>query len=366
MRVERQAVFWLITAVIIILLIGLLKDILLPFVLGMLFAYGLNPLADALNRLGLPRVVASLLIVVLLLISITLLIIFLGPIAVQRTEQFATALPDELQRLQSLLVTWARDHLGDSSPAVQNAVDGAIGSLTQNWDAVASWVAQSIWTQGRALFNVVTLVLITPLVVFYLLVDWKRMLAELDSWLPREHAAPLRQIARDINAAVGAFIRGQGTVCLILGCFYALCLWAIGLEYGVLIGFATGLMAFVPVLGWAVGTLVGVTLAVLQFWPDALPVVLVFCVFLAGQGLDAGILSPNIVGSKIGLHPVWLIFALFAFSYLFGIVGTLVAVPLAAAVGVVVRYGLRAYLASSVYMGEVSAVPPTPDEHTKS
>lgn len=366
MRVERQAAFWLIAAVIIILLIGLLKDILLPFVLGMLFAFGLNPLADTLNRMGLPRVVASLLIVALLVISIVLLIVFLGPIAVEQTEQFAAALPHELQRLQELSDVWVKHYLGGSSPAVQSAVTNAIGSLSQNWNAIASWVLQSIWTQGRALFNVVTLVLITPLVVFYLLVDWKRMLAEVDNWLPREHAEPLRQIARDINAAVGAFIRGQGTVCLILGCFYALCLWAIGLEYGVLIGFATGLMAFVPVLGWAIGTLVGVTFAVLQYWPDALPVILVFGVFLAGQGLDAGILSPKIVGSKIGLHPVWLIFSLFAFSYLFGIVGMLVAVPLAAGVGVIVRYALRAYLASSVYMGEVPAVPPTPDELSKS
>lgn len=366
MRVERQAVFWLIAAVIILLLIGLLKDILLPFVLGMLIAYGLNPVADALNRMGLPRAAACLLIVLLLVVTITLLIVFLGPVAVQHAERFAAGLPDALQRLQELLAAAVQEQLGSNSAAVQSAVDSAIGSFSQNWEAVASWVARSIWTQGRALFNVVTLVLITPLVVFYLLVDWKRMLAELDSWLPREHAEPLRQIARDVNAAVGAFIRGQGTVCLILGCFYAMCLWAIGLEYGVLVGFATGLMAFVPVLGWAIGTLVGTTLAFLQFWPEGLPAILVFCVFLAGQGLDAGILSPKIVGSKIGLHPVWLIFALFAFSYLFGIVGTLVAVPLAAAVGVVVRYALRVYLASSVYMGEVSAVPPASDALTKS
>lgn len=364
MRVEHQALFWLIAAFVLVVLIGLLQEILLPFVLGILFAYGLNPVADALERIGLPRVVACLTIVVLLIIAIVLLIVFVGPILVEHVTQFANALPTELQRLKALLEAWAQEQLGAHSPTAFQAFNSVLSSVSENWESVASWVAQSLWTQGRALFNVLSLVLITPLVVFYLLVDWKRMLAEVDRWLPREHAAPLRQMARDINAAVSAFIRGQGTVCLILGCFYALSLWAIGLHYGALIGFATGLLAFVPVLGWAVGTLIGITLAVLQFWPDTLPVMLVLAVFLAGQGLDAGILSPNIVGSKVGLHPVWLIFALFAFSYLFGIVGALVAVPLAAAVGVIVRYGLNAYLASSVYTGEAPVAPVVPVDPT--
>ncbi|SDO82547.1 Predicted PurR-regulated permease PerM [Filomicrobium insigne] len=360
MRVEQQALFWLIAAVVLVLLIGLLQEILLPFVLGILFAYGLNPVADALERIGLPRVVSCLAIVALLVIAIVLVIVFVGPVLVEHVTQFANALPTELQRLQDLLQTWAQEKLGTHSPAALQAFNSVLTSLSENWEGVASWVAQSLWTQGRALFNVLSLVLITPLVVFYLLVDWKRMLGEVDRWLPRGHAAPLRQMARDINGAVSAFIRGQGTVCLILGCFYALSLWAVGLHYGALIGFATGVLAFVPVLGWAIGTLIGMTLAVLQFWPDTLPVMLVLGVFLAGQALDAGILSPNIVGSKIGLHPVWLIFALFAFSYLFGIVGALVAVPLAAAVGVIVRYGLKAYLASSVYTGEAPAAPGDP------
>jgi predicted PurR-regulated permease PerM len=362
MRVERQALFWLIAATVITLLIGLLQEILLPFVLGMLFAYGLNPLADALERTGLPRLAACLLIVVLLVVSIALLAIFLGPIAAEHIRQFAMSLPGELQRLRALMEAWAQANLGANFPAVRDAMNSTISSVAENWESAAGWAAQSIWTQGMALFNLVSLVLITPLVMFYLLVDWKRMLAEVDSWLPREHATPLRHMARDVNAAVAAFIRGQGTVCLILGCFYALGLWATGLRYGVLIGLMTGLLGFVPVVGWFVGAVTGVLLALLQFWPDMLPVILVAGVFLAGQVLDSGILSPYIVGSKIGLHPVWLIFALFAFSYLFGVVGMLVAVPLAAAVAVIVRYGLRAYLSSSVYTGEASSATDTREE----
>jgi predicted PurR-regulated permease PerM len=203
--------------------------------------------------------------------------------------------------------------------------------------------------------NFLALMLVTPLVVFYLLVDWHPMLEKIDRWLPRGHKDSIRTLASDMNDAVAAFVRGQGTVCIILGVFYALALSLVGLTYGLLVGVVTGAMAFIPFVGWAFGVLVATTLAIIQFWPDMLPIALVIGVFLAGQALDAGFLSPTIVGSKIGLHPVWLIFALFAFSYLFGLVGTLVAVPLAAALGVLIRFALDVYLKSRVYQGTASA-----------
>ncbi|MCH9809308.1 MAG: AI-2E family transporter [Alphaproteobacteria bacterium] len=356
MKIERQAFFWLMVAALFFFLIDQLKEILLPFVVGIGFAYGLNPVADMLERKGVSRAVASILLVSLLIIFFVLLVVFLAPVVIAQASQFMEALPGELVRLRGLMETWARDNLGQSFPQAEQSIGEAVNWVSENSGTVASWVAQSVWTQGRALFAIVSLLLIAPLVTFYLLIDWKRMLAEVDNALPREHADTLRSMGRDINAAVGAFVRGQGTVCLVLGLFYALGLWLVGLDYGVLIGFATGLMAFVPFLGWIVGTITATTLAVIQFWPHWFPVILVVCVFLAGQALDAGFLSPKVVGPKIGLHPVWLIFALFAFSYLFGLVGTLVAVPMAAAVGVIVRYSVRAYRASSVYTGDVPVV----------
>jgi predicted PurR-regulated permease PerM len=188
-----------------------------------------------------------------------------------------------------------------------------------------------------------------------LLVDWHPMLAKIDTWLPRDHAPVIRSLATEINDAIAAFVRGQGTVCLILGAYYAVALHAIGLDYGVFVGLATGLLAFIPFIGWVLGLLTGTVLAVAQFWPDVIKLLMVVGVFLVGAGLDSGFLSPKIVGSKIGLHPVWLIFALFVFAYLFGIVGLLVAVPLAAALGVLVRFALGRYLESSVYRGHASA-----------
>jgi len=197
---------------------------------------------------------------------------------------------------------------------------------------------------------------VTPLVVFYVLMDWHRLLAKIDSWLPREHAATLRRLASDINDAVSAFIRGQGTVCVVLAIYYSVALTAAGLRYGLLVGLATGLMSFVPFVGWALGLITATVIATVQFWPEITPILIVVGIFAGAQVLDAGFLSPNIVGQKIGLHPVWLIFSLFVFSYLFGFVGVLVAVPIAAAIGVIVRFGLNAYLDSDLYRGH-AAVP---------
>jgi predicted PurR-regulated permease PerM len=183
------------------------------------------------------------------------------------------------------------------------------------------------------------------------------MLAKVDSWLPRDEAPSIRAVAHDVDQSVSAFIRGQGTVCLLLSIYYALALSAIGLKYGLLIGIATGLLSFIPFVGWALGFITAGVLAILQFWPDIWPLILVAGVYLMAQVVDAGFLSPKIVGSKIGLHPVWLILALFVFSYLFGFLGMLVAVPVAAALAVLVRVALKAYLNSDLYKGRARPRP---------
>ena len=212
-------------------------------------------------------------------------------------------------------------------------------------------IAKTLWKQGLAIMNFLSLLLVTPVVVFYMLVDWHPMLEKIDGWLPRDHAATIRRLSAEINEAVSAFIRGQGTICIVLGLFYAVALTFVGIRYGALIGLGTGILAFIPYVGWALGLLAALAMAVIQSAPDMLPVAKVAAIFAAGMALDTAVLSPKIVGEKIGLHPVWLMFALFVFSYLFGFVGVLVAVPVAAAIGVLVRFALEVYLASSVYRG---------------
>lgn len=359
MRIERQVLFWLSAAAVLVLLIGLLRPILLPFVAGIVIAYFLNPAAERLTSWGLSRAVASVLIVALFLCVIVIALIFLVPLVLTQAQEFAVALPEELARLRGLLEAWARERLGSHYSEFESGLSRASQALADNWANLAGAIAGSIWSQGLALFNFLSLILVTPLVVFYVLMDWYPMLGKIDSWLPRDHAPTIRRLAHDINDAVSAFIRGQGTVCLVLAFYYALTLSAAGLRYGLLVGLVTGLMSFVPFVGWALGLITATTIAVVQFWPDYVPILIVVGIFAGAQVLDAGFLSPNIVGSKIGLHPVWLIFSLFVFSYLLGIVGALVAVPIAAAIGVIVRFALNVYLASGVYQGQaVGAGPP--------
>ena len=352
MRIERQVLFWLGAAVVLVLLIGLLRAIMLPFVAGIVIAYFLNPAADRLTRWGLPRPVASVLIVAAFVCALAALLVFVVPLLLTQAQEFAVSLPEEIARLRSLLEGWARVRLGTHYPEFQVGLERASQAISDNWASVAGMLASSLWSQGLALFNFLSLMLVTPLVVFYVLIDWNRMLAKIDSWLPREHAATIRRLAADINDAVSAFIRGQGTVCLVLALYYAMALSAAGLRYGLLVGLGTGLMSFVPFVGWALGLITATTIATVQFWPEVAPILIVVGIFAGAQVLDAGFLSPYIVGSKIGLHPVWLIFSLFVFSYLFGFVGVLVAVPIAAAIGVLVRFALKVYLESDVYRGK--------------
>jgi predicted PurR-regulated permease PerM len=357
MRVEQQVLFWLAALLVAVLALLALKDVLLPFLIGIVIAYALNPLADRLSGLGIPRPIASALIVTILVVVVALLFVFLVPLLIAQVQQLGLTMPGEFDRLRATLEGWARERLGDRFVDFKLALDRAVADLSSNWSGLAGVVAKSVWAQGLALVNFLSLLLITPLVVFYLLVDWHPMMAKIETWLPRDHKATITRLATDINGAISAFIRGQGLVCLCLGVIYALGLSLVGLRYGLLIGLATGLLSFVPFVGWALGLLTASTLALLQFWPDTIPLLKVLAVFALGQVIDTALLSPKIVGSKIGLHPVWLIAALFVFSYLFGFAGVLVAVPVAAAVAVLVRFALEVYLGSTIYQGR-GDVPP--------
>ena len=352
MRIERQVLFWLVALLIVVLIVGALRDILLPFLVGVIVAYALNPIVDRCMALGLSRTTASGFILAILIALLAILIVNLAPLLFYQTQKLALALPDQLKQLRSMIDLIARERLGPRFPDFSAALDRAMASLSENWTNIASLAAKSVWDQLRSLFNFVSLLLVTPLVAFYMLVDWHPMLARIDGWLPRDHAPTIRRLGIEVNSAVSAFIRGQGVVCLILALFYAIALSVVGLEYGLLVGIATGVSSFVPFVGWALGSLTALALAAVQFWPDTRHIGMVGLVFATGQVLDAAFLSPKIVGSRIGLHPVWLLFALFVFSYLFGFVGVLVAVPVAAACGVLVRFGLDAYLKSEVYTGK--------------
>jgi predicted PurR-regulated permease PerM len=351
MRIERQVLFWLIALVVCVIILGALRDILLPFVVGMIIAYAFNPIVDWLMARGLSRTVASVVILAAVITVLAVLLVQVAPLLFYQAQNLALGLPGQLKHLRGVIEALAREQLGSRFPEFSAALDRMTSALSENWANIASAAAKSVWDQLRSLFNFISLLLVTPLVAFYMLVDWHPMLAKIDGWLPRDHAPTIRRLGSEVNGAVSAFIRGQGVVCLILALYYSVALSFAGLEYGLLVGLVTGVLSFVPFVGWALGLLTALGLAVVQFWPNATQIAMIGAVFAGGQLLDAAVLSPQIVGSRIGLHPVWLLFALFVFSYLFGFVGVLVAVPVAAAIGVLVRFALKLYLESSVYNG---------------
>jgi predicted PurR-regulated permease PerM len=355
MRFERQLWFWGAALVVLIIAIALLRDILLPFVAAIVVAYFLNPIADWLQAQGLNRALAAILIVGVVAVLVAFALVLLVPVLADQVRQMVTALPGETERFKAFAERFGRDWLGPSFPSFQSALDRMLADLSQNWAGLAGAVMASVWSRGLALVNFVSLVLITPVVAFYLLVDWHPMLARLDDALPRDHAPTIRRLASGINDAVAAFIRGQGTICLVLGLFYAIGLSWAGIDYGLLVGLTTGLLAFIPIVGWLLGLIFASGLAIVQFWPDYTPLLKAVAVLVSGIAIDTAFLSPRFVGQKVGLHPVWMIFSLFVFSYLFGLVGTLVAVPLAAAIGVLVRFAVGIYLDSSLYKGNSGA-----------
>jgi predicted PurR-regulated permease PerM len=234
-------------------------------------------------------------------------------------------------------------------------------SISDFFGRGAGWVTTvlgSVWSGGLAILNVLSLFVVTPVVAFYLLYDWDRMVAKADALLPRQYADTLRMLVGEMSDTVAGFVRGQGLLCLFLGVFYALGLALIGLDFGLLIGLGAGLISFIPYVGSILGFVVAITVALVQFWPDWIWIVATAAVFAIGQFIEGNILQPKLVGERVGLHPVWLIFALVAFGYFFGFVGLLIAVPVSAAIGVLVRFAIRRYEASPLYSGDGSGGAP--------
>lgn len=352
MTLRQQMVFWAASVAVLAFVLWLLHQILLPFVVGLAIAYLLDPLANRIEQLGVKRVFAALLIVGLFVLGLVLLAILMVPILGNQLNALILKLPDYVARLQALVTDPNRPWL---SKIVGEGFLDAQQSTSELVKQGVGWLAaflRSLWSGGRALISLLSLLVVTPVVAFYCIYDWPRMVAAIDSWVPRPHRDTLRRLGHQINAAIAGYVRGQSAVCLLLAVYYALGLSIVGLNFGLLIGLISGVITFIPYVGSLTGLVIGVGVAIAQFWPAYTPILFVLGIFLVGQLMEGTVLSPKLVGQTIGLHPVWLIFALLAFGYLFGFVGLLLAIPLAAATGVIVRFGLQQYLASPLYTGE--------------
>ncbi len=354
---KRQVIFWLLALAAVVVFLMVFSSILLPFVAGMALAYFLDPVADRLERLGLSRTMATVVILIAFVIIFALSLMIVIPLLATQASDLLATLPGYIAQLQSLVTSFNPDLLPPWISSQMGTIKQGFGSVLAEGAGFLGTVFKQIWNSGLALVDIASLLIVTPVVAFYLLLDWDRMISKVDSWVPREHVETVRELATEMNTAIAGFVRGQGSICIILGLYYGIGLTGVGLNFGLLIGLFAGLISFIPYVGSMVGLVLSVGVAIVQFWPDYLWIGAVLAIFFSGQFIEGNILQPKLVGSQVGLHPVWLMFALFAFGALFGFVGLLVAVPASAAIGVLVRFGLRRYLDSDLYHGQGSPPP---------
>jgi predicted PurR-regulated permease PerM len=367
MQIEWQIGFWLGAFLLLVLLLWLFSGVLLPFAAAFALGYLLNPVVDRLERLGFNRLGATLLIMACFVLVLVSMSIFIGPVVWRQLVSFTEALPAYAVKLEELIsaetARLSRDYGGVlmDKLGLNNNEGGELASATNNLVArAAQWAAsflKSLLTGGAALISLISLLVVTPVVVFYMLLDWEKMIATIDGLVPLRHRETVRALARAIDTALAGFLRGQALVCLFLGAWYGVGLSLIGLNFGLLIGITAGILSFIPYVGSLTALVLSSTVAIVQDWPQWKLLVMSLGVFLIGQFLEGNILSPKLVGESVGLHPVWLIFALLAFGSLFGFTGLITAVPFAATAGVITRFAVRRYRESNLYTGTAGPKP---------
>ena len=346
-------IFWVAAAALFLLLMWVLNDILLPFVVGMVVAYFLDPVVVRLQRARMSRTMATTLVtIVAVLVAVGVVMAILPPLFGQ-IQSLITKAPEyfvkALGRIQPLLEP-LRDRLGLDPPSLHDLQSEATQWAGKGLE-VAGGIAGALAERGVAIINLLGLLFITPVVTFYMLRDWEKLVAAIDNSLPLEHADTIRKLTAESNAAIAGFVRGQALVCLALGTFYGIGLTLVGLQFGLVIGLVAGAISFIPFVGTFVGGVMALGMALAQFPPEWIGVVKVAAVFVVGQMLEGNFLSPKLVGDRVGLHPVWIMFALLAGGSLFGFTGVLIAVPVAAVLGVVVRHFIARYRESALYRG---------------
>lgn len=363
MTLRNQLLIWAGILLVTVLLIWVFRSILLPFVVGMALAYLLNPVVNVIQGVGIPRAFASALVLLLVFAVILGIFLMLVPLVSAQVAGLVLRLPSYIGDLQALVQGLApqfTDWLGPERAAqVEASLAEMIGWGVEFAGSLTAQVAQSSIT----VLNTIAVMFLTPVVAFYLLLDWDGMVKRVDELLPRQHHAEITGVLRQIDRAMAGVIRGQAGVILVLCIYYSTALWLVGLDFGIAVGLIGGLLSFVPYVGFLVGFALSVTIAAVQFWPDMwLHFVIVLAIYGVGQFLEANVLYPKLVGQSININPVWLMFALFAFALLFGFVGLLLAVPLTAIAGVLTRYALQKYQASSLYRGDVTPEPPKAEQ----
>ena len=360
MRIERQVLFWIAALVTVLLFLYLFSGILLPFVAALILGYLLDPVADRLERAGLGRLGAALTILAAFSVFFVLMLILFVPLLVHQLAAFIEGFPALVTKLQTLaaeqggalgerLAGGVFQRLGIDTHLTSGDIKDSLGNLVGQSAKYLLTFLQSLWSGGQALVSVFSLLVVTPVVAFYILLDWDKMVAAIDSCIPLQSRDTVHALSKEVDIAIAGFLRGQSLVCLFLGLWYGLGLTFVGLNFGFLIGITAGFLSFIPYVGSLTALVLSAIISIVQGWPSWWLFVSSMVVIGTGQFLEGNVLTPRLVGASVGLHPVWLMFALFAFGYLFGFTGLILAVPVSAAIGVLVRFGLRRYRESNFY-----------------
>ena len=343
---NEQVRYWGIGAVVFLLCLWVMGNVLLPFITGMAIAYFLDPVADRLEAAGLSRSVATTVITLVAVVVILILLIVLIPLLVRQTAGFVSALPEYVSQLQTFIRGRFPEAFKEGSAVLQG-----LNSVIEFVRSKGGDLANALLASAFTIVDVAIFMVVAPVVAFYMLLDWDRMIATIDGWIPRDHLETVRDLARQVDNVLAGFVRGQLTVCSILGAFYAVALMLVGLQFGVVVGLIAGLLTFIPYVGSIIGGVLSIGLALFQFWDDPIWIGAVLVIFVIGQMLEGNFLTPKLVGRSVGLHPVWLMFALSAFGSFMGFTGMLIAVPVAAMLGVFFRFGVSQYLDGRLYTG---------------
>ena len=352
MTLRIQVLVWVAFFLVTILVLWVFRSILLPFVVGLALAYLLNPLVNLIQKIGVGRAWAAAIVLFFVLAVIFGLFLMLVPLVGQQVVGLIARFPGYVTDLQLLVQNLAPQLTEWLGPERAGQFEASLADLIGRGVELAGTITAQVAQSGITVLNTIAILFITPVVAFYLLLDWEGMVKRVDDLLPRAYRDEIRGVLDQIDKSMAGVIRGQGSVVLVLSVYYATALSLVGLNFGLAIGLIGGLLSFIPYVGFLIGFSLSMAIALVQFWPGQwVFVVIVLAIYMVGQFLEGNILYPKLVGQSININPVWLMFALFAFALLFGFVGLLLAVPLAAITGVLTRYALGKYQASSLYRG---------------
>ncbi|MBP6818247.1 MAG: AI-2E family transporter [Ferrovibrio sp.] len=356
-RQQHIAIWALIISGFLLVLMAL-SSVLLPFVAAMAVAYLLDPVADRLETKGISRTVATALITAVFFLVLLIVVLALVPVLLSQLNGFLSRLPGYVESFRDNLLPNLMELAQQYGIPLKLDVKTAIGQHAGEAASVLGKLVAGVLGGGQAVLSMLSLLVVTPVVSFYLLRDWDTMMALIDEHLPRRQAEVIRAQARAIDGVLAGFARGQMMVCLALGSFYGIGLSLVGLDFGLVIGLGAGAVSFIPYVGTILGFVVSMGVALVQFWPDWTMIAIVAAVFGAGQFIEGNFLTPKLVGDRVGLHPVWIMFGLFAGGALFGFVGMLIAVPVCAVIGVLTRFTLERYRGSALYHGGPAKIEP--------